>query len=78
MVVSQLVGSEGHDGVELGEIPQVDDWIDYVFEVPSDWRPTEGEAPRLVLQTEPLQPDTVVGNGDTRYLGVLVNAIFWR
>ena len=66
------------DDVELGEIPIVDDWIDYVFEVPSDWRPAEGEAPRLVLSTEPLQPDAVSGNGDTRYLGVLVNAIIWR
>ncbi len=66
------------DGVELGEIPIVDDWIDYVFEVPSDWQPAEGEVPRLVLLTEPLQPDAVSGNGDTRYLGVYVNAIIWR
>ena len=66
------------DGVELGEIPIVDEWIDYVFEVPSDWRPAEGEVPRLVLTTDPLQPDVVVGNGDTRYLGVFVNAVFWR
>lgn len=66
------------DDVELGEIPIVDDWIDYVFEVPSDWRPAEGEVPRLVLLTEPLQPDAVNGNGDTRYLGVYVNAIIWR
>ena len=66
------------DGVELGEIPIVDEWIDYVFDVPSDWRPAEGEVPRLVLLTEPLQPDAVNGEGDTRYLGVLVNAITWR
>ena len=81
-----IQGSEGFnrtlsaslDGVELGEIPIVDEWIDYVFDVPSDWRPVEGEVPRLVLLTEPLQPDVVNGKGDTRYLGVLVNAIIWR
>jgi hypothetical protein len=66
------------DGVDLGEIPVEQQWTDYVFEVPSDWRPAGGAAPRLELIIEPLQPDVVNGNGDTRYLGVLVNAILWR
>ena len=66
------------DGIVLGEIPIVQDWTDYVFTVPSDWRPGGGAAPRLELSTQPLQPDAVTGNGDTRYLGVLVNAILWR
>jgi hypothetical protein len=35
-------------------------------------------APKLELTTQPLQPDAVNGKGDTRYLGVLVNAILWR
>jgi hypothetical protein len=66
------------DGLALGEFPLQQDWTDYVFDVPSDWRPAEGAAPRLTLTTQALQPDAVNGNGDTRYLGVFVNAILWR
>ncbi len=66
------------DGIDLGEIPVEQQWTDYVFEVPSDWRPAAGSAPRLDLLIEPLQPDAVNGNGDRRDLGVLVNAILWR
>jgi len=66
------------DGIVLGEIPLVQDWTDYVFDVPSDWRPAGGETPVLQLSTQPLQPDEVNGNGDTRYLGVFVNAILWQ
>jgi hypothetical protein len=66
------------DGILLGEIPIVQDWTDYVFEVPSDWRPAEGRAPVLELSTEPLQPDVVSGSGDMRYLGIFVNAILWH
>jgi hypothetical protein len=66
------------DGIVLGEIPLVQDWTDYVFDVPSDWQPAPGETPVLQLSTQPLQPDEVNGNGDTRYLGVFVNAILWR
>ncbi len=66
------------DGVELGEIHVEQQWTDYVFEVPSDWRPTAGVVPMLELTIEPLQPDAVNGNGDTRYLGVFVDAILWR
>jgi hypothetical protein len=66
------------DGVDLGELPIVAGWPDYIFEVPSDWQPVAGQAPTLELTTEPIQPDAVNGNGDTRYLGVLVDAIRWR
>lgn len=66
------------DGVVLGEIPVAQEWTDYVFDVPSEWRPAEGVAPRLTLSTQVLQPDVVNGNGDTRHLGVFVNAILWR
>jgi hypothetical protein len=66
------------DGIPLGEIPIVQDWTDYVFEVPSDWRPAEGRAPLLELSTEPLQPNVVSGSGDMRYLGIFVNAILWH
>lgn len=65
------------NGVVLGEIPLRQEWTDYVFAIPSDWRPAAA-APRLELSTQPLQPDVVNGNGDTRYLGVFVNAILWR
>jgi hypothetical protein len=66
------------DGVPLGEITIEQGWTDYVFEVPSDWRPAEGRAPVLELFTEPLQPDAVSGSGDMRYLGIFVNAILWH
>jgi hypothetical protein len=66
------------DGIDLGEIPIEQQWTDYIFEVPSDWRPAQDGVPRLELSTEPLQPDAVNGNGDTRELGVFVNAILWR
>jgi len=66
------------DGIDLGEIPIEQDWTDYIFEVPSDWQPSPNAAPMLEISTQTLQPDEVNGNGDTRYLGVLVNAILWR
>jgi len=66
------------DGVVLGELPIAQGWTDYVFDVPSGWRPTPGEAPRLELRTQALRPDAINGEGDTRSLGVLVNAILWR
>lgn len=66
------------NGVEMGEIPIVAGWRDYIFDVPSGWPPVEGEVPMLELSTEAIQPDAVSGNGDTRYLGVLVNAVLWQ
>lgn len=66
------------DGIDLGEIPIVAGWPDYIFEVPSEWQPVAGQAPMLELATKPIQPDAMNDNGDTRYLGVLVNAILWR
>jgi hypothetical protein len=66
------------DGVDLGEIPITAGWPDYIFDVPSDWQPVAGRVPMLELVTVPIQPDAVVGNGDSRYLGVLVNAVLWQ
>jgi len=66
------------DGIDLGEILITRGWSDYIFEVPSDWQPAAGQAPKLELSTEPIQPDAVNGSGDTRYLGVIVNAILWQ
>ncbi len=68
------------DDVVLGEVVLDPlSWETYSFEIPSEWRPQEGEVPRLTLSTTPFRPaDEFVGSADRRQLGVRLDWVRWR
>jgi hypothetical protein len=67
------------DEIDLGEVVIEPTWRTYTFEIPSEWRPQEGQVPRLTLSTTPFRPaDEFAGSADRRQLGVRLDWVRWR
>ena len=66
------------DGFALGRVEPSGRWLEYVFDIPSDWQPSAEAPPHLELRTLGWRPRDTGDSTDDRLLGVKIDWIAWR